>query len=638
MRNIIIGTAGHVDHGKTQLIRALTGVDTDRLKEEKKRGITIDLGFAWLPLPDGERAGIIDVPGHERFIKNMLAGAGGINLCLLVIAADDGVMPQTREHLAILRMLDIQNGIVVLTKADLVDEEWIEAVKEDVDALTKGTFLQGAPIAAVSSITGEGIDTLRELIISRLATVEGGSLTRPFRIPVDRVFSVEGFGTVITGTLIEGSLSEGDEVEIYPERIRSRVRNLQVHECDVDTAYAGQRVAVNLAGIKRDDIGRGDTVAMPGSMESVRLLDVKISCLKESNRVLKNGSRLHFYHGARETLCKLVLLGQDALEPGQEAYAQLKFTEDIAAKKGDRFIARFYSPIETVGGGIVLDANPKRHKRSDETVREALSVREAGSELDTLLQMIADGSPQFLPTAEIQKQSSMDADAFRSALYTLLEEGRAVRLSGKVVIADEHKETLSRRLTKILRDYHAENPLQAGMRRDMLRGRLLPGREISLVDRVLALYEADELIRSVQQKVALIDFQIVYSSEEQAMLDSIRSTFEQAAYAPPTPEELQAAANPKDRPLVRRVFDAMVDDGILLMVSPQMAFLTKSVESAFALLSAHVEAEGQITLAEFRDMIGTSRKFALELLSYYDKQNITRLVGDARVLVKRRQI
>lgn len=634
MKNTIIGTAGHVDHGKTLLIKALTGMDTDRLKEEKKRGITIDLGFAWLTMPDGERVGIVDVPGHERFVKNMLSGAGGINLALLVVAADDGVMPQTREHLDILSLLDIQQGIVVITKADLVEEEWIDIVKEDIAKAVKDTFLRDAPMVAVSSYTGQGIDALRALIFEKAQAAANHNLSRPFRVPVDRVFSVEGFGTVITGTLIEGSLSEGDEVEIYPSGLRSSIRNLQVHSQDVETAWAGQRVAVNLAGIKRDEVSRGDTIAAPRSMRNTRMLDVKIRALSEGKRTLKNGSRLHFYHGAREELCKLSLLGCDALSPGQEAYAQLRFTEEVAAKKGDRFIVRFYSPIETVGGGIVLDPSPQKHRRGDEQVRQALRVRETGSASENLLQAILDASPRFTQLAEVQKLLAMDSETFRQQLESLLAEGSVIRLSAKTAIAADFKDTLGRRLCKILRDYHAANPLQAGMRRDELRGRLMPGRELSLADKMLSLYEQEGLIVASGPKIALSDFRIEYSESEKKLRDEIGAQMLASEFTPPSPEEL-FAQRPKEKAAAKRVFDALLDTGVLTMVAPQMVFRAETVEKARAMVEAFAREHGQITLAQFRDMIGASRKYALALLEYFDRQGITRMENDARVLVKK---
>ena len=351
MNHVIIGTAGHVDHGKTCLIKALTGIDTDRLAEEKKRGITIELGFANLQLPGGITAGIVDVPGHEKFIKNMLAGAGGIDIAMLIVAADEGVMPQTREHLSILSLLDIPQGVIVITKCDTVEEDWAELVKEDVAEAVKGTFLEGAPMVCVSAFTGQGLDELRDLLAEMAKKAKGKDLSRPFRLPADRVFTLGGFGTVITGTLIEGTLHEGDEIMLYPSGIMTRARSIQVHSHDVKEAYGGQRVAVNLAGVKKEDVPRGEVAAAPGSMTPSMMLDVRLSCLKETGREIKNNSRLHLYHGAREILCKVVLMDREVLMPGEECFAQLRLEENITAKRGDRFVVRFYSPLETVGGG-----------------------------------------------------------------------------------------------------------------------------------------------------------------------------------------------------------------------------------------------------------------------------------------------
>ena len=354
MKHVVIGTAGHVDHGKTALVRALTGVDTDRLAEEKRRGLTIELGFARLDFPDGSCAGVVDVPGHEKFIKTMLAGAGGIDLAMLVVAADEGFMPQTVEHLNILSLLGVRRGVVVLTKCDLADADWLAMARADLAARVKGTFLENAPVVETSAATGQGIEDLRETLHALVRQTREKSARVPFRLPIDRVFSVDGFGTVVTGTLIEGALHVGGEAELLPSGTRSRVRNLQVHGENTAIAVAGQRVAVNLAGIKKTDVIRGDTLAEPDSVRVSRLLDVRLSCLRDSERTVENGSRVHFCHGTAARLAKVVLLDRDALAPGESAYAQLRFTEDVAAKCGARFVIRFYSPLETIGGGIIL--------------------------------------------------------------------------------------------------------------------------------------------------------------------------------------------------------------------------------------------------------------------------------------------
>jgi len=635
MNHTIIGTAGHVDHGKTLLVKALTGMDTDRLQEEKRQGITIDLGFAWLTLPDGGRVAIVDVPGHERFVRNMLAGAGGINLVLMVIAADDGVMPQTREHLDILSLLGVQEGIIVITKADLVDAEWLEIVKEDIAGRVASSFLKDAPMLAVSSHTGQGIDALRALIVQKARAAANRNLSCPFRVPIDRVFTMEGFGTVATGTLIEGALAKESEAELYPSGLRVRLRKVQVHEETVDTAWAGQRVAVNLAGIKRDEVRRGDVLAAAGSMANTRMLDVKLRALASGKRALLNGSRLHFYHGARSLLCKLVLLGMDALEPGQEAYAQLRFSKDIAVKKGDRFVLRFYSPVETVGGGVILDPLPRKHRRNDERVREALAIREIGTPAETLLQAILDASPFYPQVADIQKSLAMDSETFKAALETLIHDGSVLRLSLKTLIAAAFKNNLSLQLMQILKGYHADNPLQAGMRRDELRGRLMPGLDIPRADKMLDYFLQEHVITAAGPKIALYGFVVEYSDDDKRLLNEIESRLRTSGFMPPSQEEL-FGLYPKDKAALKRIFDAQLDTGNFIMVAPQMIFSRETLDRAWELAKAFIQENGQITLAQFRDIIGASRKFALPLLEYFDKQGLTRMEQDARVLDKKR--
>ena len=636
MKNIIIGTAGHVDHGKTALIKALTGIDTDRLKEEKKRGITIELGFAHLDFPEaGIRAGIVDVPGHERFIKNMLAGAGGIDLCLLMVAADDGVMPQTREHLDILRLLDIREGIIALTKCDLADADLIELVSEDIRGLTAGTFMESAPIVPVSAHTGAGLDALKAALAAAAGRMGEKNLARPFRLPVDRVFTMEGFGTVVTGTLIEGTVREGDEVAIYPSGGSARVRSLQVHSTAVQEAFAGQRVAVNLSGIRREEVERGDTLAAAGSMEPGLMLDVRLDVLHSSPRTVKNGSRLHFYHGARDTLCKAVLLADDALVPGQSGYAQLRFAEPVAARKGDRFVLRFYSPVETVGGGVVLDAAPVKHRRRVASVLESLAVREAGSPRDNLLQAITDGAPRLAPAADAQAGAGLDSAAFKAALEALVAEGQVFMLTKKTAVSVEFLDALSAKARALLAQYHAENPLMSGMRREELRARLLPGRDTDLADKALAFIGGRGDIALDSQRGALRDFTITYSERDRRLVDAVAGAMLQnGGFSPP---ELDAivAAFPKDKAALRGVCEAMQSTGDLVLTSPGIHFHGSKVQEALEIIRRIVAEQGEMTLADFRDAAGTSRKYALSLLEYFDRKGITQKVGDARVLTGR---
>ncbi|MCQ2566228.1 MAG: selenocysteine-specific translation elongation factor, partial [Clostridia bacterium] len=428
MKHVIIGTAGHVDHGKTTLIKALTGIDTDRLQEEKKRGITIELGFAHLDFDDGLQAGIVDVPGHEKFIKNMLAGAGGIDLAMLLVAADEGFMPQTVEHLGILQLLGIKNGIIVITKTDMVDEDWLEMIKEDVNSHVKGTFLEGKPVFCVSAYTGQGIKELKDSLHDLVLQTGEKNMRTPYRLPIDRVFSVEGFGTVVTGTLIEGAVNIGDSAVILPDGLECRVRNIQVHSKDTPTAYAGQRVAINLAGIKKSDIARGNCVAAPGSTPTSRMLDVHLQNLPNSDRTIVNNSQVHLYHGSSECLAKVVLLDRDRLEPGENCYAQLRLTEEIATRKGDRFVVRFLSPLETIGGGVVVDPKPYKHKRNDASVLELLAIKENGSEDQKLVQIVDEYGLGMVSSETLAKQQNVSSEDMKISLAELVNEGKVLEI------------------------------------------------------------------------------------------------------------------------------------------------------------------------------------------------------------------
>ena len=384
MKHVIIGTAGHVDHGKTCLIKALTGIDTDRLKEEKKRGITIELGFAYLDLENGQRVGIVDVPGHEKFVRNMLAGAGGMDLCMLVVAADEGIMPQTVEHLDILSILGIKNGVIVITKTDLVEPEFVELVAEDVKELVQGTFLENAPIVPVSVYKEQGLDKLKQILQEQCAALPERGDAGHFRLPIDRVFTLKGFGTIVTGTLMEGKLKKDQNIVLYPENVPVKVRSLQVHSKDAETALAGQRVAVNVPDRKKEEILRGDVLATADSLYPTMMVDVKLEVLKHTDRVIKHGSRVHIYHGTKELLGKVALMNQDEVKAGECAYAQLRLEEKTVLRKGDHFVLRFYSPVETIGGGVVLDACPKKHRKNDKSAYYTFETKEHGTESERI--------------------------------------------------------------------------------------------------------------------------------------------------------------------------------------------------------------------------------------------------------------
>ena len=437
MKNIIIGTAGHVDHGKTQLIRALSGIDTDRLEEEKKRGITIELGFAHIPNDEGYNIGVIDVPGHEKFIKNMLAGIGGIDFVLFVVAADEGIMPQTKEHFEILQALGIDDGIVAVTKTDMVDEEWLEMLISEVEGFVKGSFLEGKPIVPVSSKTGDNIQVLKEELIAKCdRKTKRREEKELFRLPVDRVFSMSGFGTVVTGTLVDGTVKTGDQVFVQPQGILVKIRGIQTYGKETDTAIAGQRTAINISNIKKEDIERGDVLAAKDSVSVTNMLDVKLKVFSSSDRIIFNNSRVHLYSGAKEVLCKVVLLDRDSLAAGEETYAQLRLEEPMALRRKDKFIIRFYSPIITVGGGEIIDVMPDKHKRNKENILKNLDVLSTGSVSDAIL--IKAGRRHFLNQDEIARELGILPKEMDKLVDDEISSGKLIRLSdGSLVNSDK---------------------------------------------------------------------------------------------------------------------------------------------------------------------------------------------------------
>lgn len=632
MKHVIIGTAGHVDHGKTLLVKALTGIDTDRLVEEKKRGITIELGFAHLDFDDGTQAGIVDVPGHEKFIKNMLAGAGGIDLAMLVVAADEGFMPQTVEHLGILSLLGIQDGLVVITKCDMADPEWVEMVKEDVRSHVEGTFLEGKPVFTVSAYTGQGIPELRQALKELVQKAAEKNMRVPFRLPIDRVFSVDGFGTVVTGTLIEGSVSNGDMAEILPGGVQARVRNLQVHDRDVETAYAGQRVAINLAGVKKADLGRGDVVARPGSVRTSLMLDVRLQNLKNSQRTILSGSQVHLYHGAAVRLCKVVLLDRDALQPGESCYAQLRLTEEIAAKRGDRFVIRFYSPLETIGGGVVLDDLPRRHKRGDQAVLDALAVRESGSGDDQLVQLVAERG-HSLPTLEaLAAPQNLDREALAQSLEELTTAGKVLQpLPGRYLAASVF-DAIWDSCRGLLEQYHRQNPLHAGMKVAELRQKLLKNTDQAVADAILAALAREGKIKAVADRYALADFTVHLTKRQSAIREKLLQTYREAGLEVPGLDEVVASFPPAERGECKQVVESLVSGGDLVMLTPQLCLHSQVYAQVCGKTRDFMAEHQELTLAEFRDLLGTSRKYALAVLEYFDKNKILKKDGDVRRL------
>ncbi len=638
MHNVIVGTAGHVDHGKTCLIKALTGIETDRLKEEKKRGITIELGFADMQDTGEQHIGIIDVPGHEKFVKNMLAGIGGIDMVLLVIAGDEGIMPQTVEHFEILKMLDIQKGIVVLTKADLVEEEWLEVVKEDVKEHLKGTFLENAPMVEVSSFSGHNMDALKNLICEMAKECGERKIDSAlFRLPIDRVFTIDGFGTVVTGTLTEGSVKVGDEIEIYPERKTAKVRNLQVHGNMVQTALAGQRTAVNLVNIKKEELNRGDVLAAKGSMEKTMMLDVKVRLFRDSPRTLKNGDRLHLYYGSAETLCKAILLDREVLESGESAYAQLRMEKEISVKKGDRFILRFYSPVETLGGGIVLDASPSKHKRYQDKVLEGFNVKEEDTPEAILLQVIKEESKNFLTLKEYAVKLGWTEEYAGDIVKTIASNQEIQGLSPQLFVHKEFLSALTEKVEGLLEQFHQENPLNNGMVKEEFRKKLSDkifikdGKIIELL--VNALSEQGTL-RDEGNLITSASFTIQFTEEQVKIKDRLEKIYLKAGYEIPEVDEV--ISREKDKKIARQMIEVLASQGTLYKLNYQFFMHKDYWEKVLDIVLDALEKQGSITLAEYRDLLGTSRKYAMMILDHLDEKKVTQKVGDSRVLMNKK--
>ncbi|HWQ78404.1 MAG TPA: selenocysteine-specific translation elongation factor [Anaerovoracaceae bacterium] len=637
MRNIIVGTAGHVDHGKTSLIKMLTGVDTDRLKEEKKRGITIELGFADMSDPSGQHIGIIDVPGHERFIKNMLAGIGGIDMVLLVVAADEGVMPQTIEHFEIMKTLKIKKGIIVLTKTDLVDDEWIHMISDDIRMKAKASFLEDAPIIEVSSFTGKNIEELKSLIF-KMATDLGRRREDPpmLRIPIDRVFTIDGFGTVVTGTLMEGAVTVGDEVQIYPGERTVKVRNLQVHGNMVNTAYAGQRTAVNLLNVKKEEIDRGEVIAARNSMKPTMLLDVKIEMFNHATRVLGNESRLHLYYGSAEVLCKAILLDREKLEKGEQGYAQLRLEKAIAVKDGDRFVLRFYSPLESIGGGVILDANPTKRKRYDQDVLHGLQVKESSSSCEVLEQLMRESSKDLTTYRDLALKTGMTIQELMADMNMLIEEGRVVGVSDEFGVHIDFMRFVKEAAAAILNEYHTVNPISQGMLKAEFRKRLsnkIRVRDNKAIELFIRSLMKEDFIQERAGMIALASFRVEYQKEHLEMQTRLEKRYLDYGYQIPGLEE--AIEDFKDKKLAHQIVEALSADGKLKRLNYQLFMHVGHWDSAMTLLREQMDRNGSITLAEYRDLLGTSRKYAVLILEYLDEQKITRLEGDSRVLIQK---
>ena len=627
----VIGTAGHVDHGKSTLIAALTGKHPDRLKEEQLREMTIDLGFGWMTLPNGEEIGIVDVPGHRDFIENMLSGIGGIDAALLVIAADEGIMPQTKEHLAILDLLQIPAGLIVLTKTDLAsDSAWLDLVETDIRSVVANTVMKDAPIVRVSAKTKTGLDflvaNLQSLLDEKPARPD---LNRP-RLPIDRVFTMSGFGTIVTGTLSDGHLTVGDDVEILPSGLKGRIRGLQTHNKKEEKAVPGSRTAVNISGVSTEQIQRGNVLTHPNQYQSTRRIDAQFRLLKDASSSLKHGNEVKFFVGASETVATLRLLGMEELNPGEEAWIQLELREPVVTVRGDRFILRRPSPGETLGGGMIVDHQPKgRHKRFDAEILKSLEARSKGSPADILFEAAMETIAESIKG--LINRSRLEATQAEPALQQLLttnslltlEEGTPTVTSDILVIAAPHWNVLRDNLLQYIESYHQTYPLRRGIPREELKSRLKLSPRIfnALINKLITAYE----IIDYNNSVAKPGHKIRFDSGQQAKIQSMMRKFEQSPFSPPNLKDVQAE-------LGEEILNALVELDELIIASPDVIFRRQDYDQMVMKVRNALGENGKITLAEVRDLFSTSRKYVQALLEHLDAIGVTTRDGDFRKL------
>ena len=617
----VIGTAGHVDHGKSTLVKALTGIDPDRLKEEKEREMTIDLGFAWLTLPSGQTVSIVDVPGHEGFIKNMLAGIGGIDAAMLVIAADEGVMPQTREHLAILDLLQVKGGVVALTKKDVVDPEWIEMVSADVRQQLAETVLANAKIIPVSSKTRDGIKDLLAELDRLLATVSAKNDFGKPRLPIDRVFSIAGFGTVVTGTLMDGSFAIGQEIEIVPGGKRGRVRGLQTHKSKLERATPGSRVAMNLSGLAVENLARGQVVALPSTLAATTLLDARLQYLAAAPKALEHNAEVDFFTGAAEVPARVRLLDHAELKPGDSGWVQLQLAAPVAVAKNDRFIIRFPSPSITIGGGSIVDANATtRHRRFKPDVIARLETLARGTPDEIVLQFLATRGANPADAKEIASGTGLSVEVVTQALSA---QSASVVALGAAYITTPNWNTLADKIRAALDEFHRQYPLRAGLSREELKSRL--GFAPRVFDRVIERAVAENILAASEDIVRRPDFVVKFAPDLQKKIDALLAQFDQHPYAPPSAQDAEAAIGAD-------AVNALVTQNKLVRLNDQVLLAPKAFGAMQDWVVATIRAQGQVTAAQVRDQFNTSRKYAVGLLEYLDEKRVTKRVGDARVL------
>lgn len=621
MKNIIIGTAGHIDHGKTTLIKALTGNDTDTLLEEKKRGISINLGFTYFDLKNGKRAGIVDVPGHEKFIKNMLAGASSVDMVLLVVSSEEGVMPQTIEHIDILSFLNVKNGIIVLTKCDKVEKDLLDMVKDDVRDNVKGSFLQNSKIIEVDSMSKRGFEELINEIELLSENIESKDITLPQRLNIDRSFSVKGFGTVVTGTLLEGSIKIDDELYIYPKNEKVRIRSIQVHGENCESAYAGQRTAINISNVSFDDINRGDILAKKDSIEESMMLDVKLSLVNHTKKSLKHWDRLKLYHGTKEILCRVVPLDKDSLNAGESGFCQLRLEESIVCKKQDPFVVRTYSPVETIGGGIIIENKPKKHKINDENVINSLKNKEKGELSFIIEDFLKKNNEKFVLLKDIISYTSESEENILFEIDILIGRKKIIKLNSTYIYVDK-LEIVIEKIKDLLSTYHKQNRLKNGMLKEEIKSKL----NMNLKDLDVLLDFLDDIVKTEGNIVSLVDFYIKLNNKQLEMEKIILMKLKSSGV-----KDLLTIKELSSDKYYEEMIYYMIGKNIVKLDDNYLLDL-ETYENLKNQIVNYLKGNKEIAIGEYRDLIGAGRKNALVLLDSFDKDKITKRNETGRVL------
>jgi len=636
LKEIILGTAGHIDHGKTSLVKALTGTDTDRLKEEKERGITIELGFAFMDLPSGTHVGIVDVPGHERFVKNMVAGVTGIDMVAMIIASDESIMPQTREHLEICSLLGLKHGLIVLTKRDLVEQEWLDMVIEDIREFTSGTFLENAPVIPVSSATGEGLDYLTETIDNIAEKIPEKSASGLFRIPVDRVFTMKGFGTVITGTLASGKVSVGDTVMIYPKKTSTKIRGIQVHNSPVESARAGMRTAINFQGLDLDEVNRGDVIALPDTLKPSYLVDASFTYLKSNPRALKNRSKIRFHAGTAELHGNLILLDQEQVEPGETALVQIRLDTPVTCVKDDRFVLRSETPVRTVGGGVILNPIPKKHKRLKENISEGLASITAGDIEAGIDFQVEQTGYSGISFDDLKLMTNLSEKKLDSIMSKLLSDRKAVQVDkeNRIYIHEKTLNSFNDKVLALLSNYHKLNPLKNGMPKEELKSKFPDFAGGRFFNHAIQKLIKDAKVIQNENVVHLSNHKVALQEDQKKTRERILEIYTQNGLTPPSFKQMYEELN-IDSQAAKDVLLLLVKEAKIIKVKDDLFFEASAIKNLEQQLFDFLIANDEISAPLFKDMTGLSRKYLIPLLEYFDSVNFTIRIGDTRKLRKR---